>query len=72
MAGNKMFNLFEKVLIKERNLPGTIVDITTINGRKVITVESDIEGKQENGYGDRFPLFECCESELQRLTTNEK
>ena len=69
MAGNKMFNLFEKVLIKERNLPGTIVDITT---RKVITVESDIEGKQENGYGDRFPLFECCESELQQLIMNEK
>lgn len=72
MAGNKMFNLFEKVLIKERNLPGTIVDVTTINGRKVITVESDIEGKQENGYGDRFPLFECCESDFQQLITNEK
>ena len=62
----------KKVLIKERSFLGTIVDITTINGRKVITVESDIEGKQENGYGDRFPLFECCESELQQLITNEK
>lgn len=71
MAGNKMFNLFEKVLIKERNLPGTIVDITTINGRKVITVESDIEGKQENGYGDRFPLFEYCKSDLQQLIMNK-
>lgn len=72
MAGNKMFNLFEKVLIKERNLPGTIVDITTINGRKVITVESDIEEKQENGYGNRFPLFEYCKSDLQQLIMNEK
>lgn len=72
MAGEKMFDLFEKVLIKERNLPGTIVDITMIKGRKVITVESDIEGEQENGYGDRFPLFECCESDLQQLITNEK
>ena len=62
----------KKVLIKERSFLGTIVDITTINGRKVITVESDIEGKQENGYGDRFPLFECCESDLQQLITNEK
>lgn len=67
-----MFDLFEKVLIKEKNIPGTIVDITTIKGNKVITVESDIEGKQENGYGDRFPLFECCESELQQLTTDKK
>lgn len=72
MVGNKMFDLFEKVLIKERNLPWTIVDITTIKGRKIITVESDIEGKQENGYGDWFPLFECCESELQQLITNEE
>ena len=67
-----MFDLFEKVLIKEKNIPGTIVDITTIKGKKVITVESDVEGKQENGYGDRFPLFECCESELQRLNTDKK
>ena len=66
-----MFDLFEKVLIKEKNIPGTIVDITTIKGKKVITVESDIEGKQENGYGDRFPLFECCESEFHQLTTDK-
>ena len=67
-----MFELFEKVLIKEMNIPGTIVDITTIKGKKTITVESDIEGKQEGGYGERFPLFTCYENQLQRLTTNKK
>lgn len=39
-----MFNLYDKVIIKSKNLPGTIVDIVKTGSKTVITVESDIKG----------------------------
>lgn len=62
-----MFELFEKVYIKTKDLPGTIVDIDTINGKTIYTVESDIEGFRPDGYGGRFPLFDCTDSEISKI-----
>ena len=62
-----MFNLYDKVIIKSKNLPGTIVDIVKTGSKTVITVESDIEGKRKDGYGGDFPLFNCSEEDLKLL-----
>jgi len=61
-----MFALYDKVVIKSKNLAGTIVDIRNINAETIYTVESDVEGKREDGYGGLFPLFECKEEEITR------
>ncbi len=63
-----MFNLYDKVIIKSKNLPGTIVDIVTKGDEKMITVESDIKGRREDGYGGVFPLFDCEEKDLEKLS----
>ena len=62
-----MFNLYDKVIIKSKNLPGTIVDIVKTGSKTVITVESDIKGKRKDGYGGYFPLFNCSEEDLKLL-----
>lgn len=62
-----MFELYDKVKIKSKNLIGTIVDIATIKGEKIITVESDTESAFEGGYGKMFPLFDCTENDLERI-----
>jgi hypothetical protein len=60
-----LFNLYDKVIIKSKNLPGTIVDIINIDDKTIITVESDIKGKRKDGYGGDFPLFDCSEDDLK-------
>lgn len=62
-----MFNLFEKVKIKSKNLIGTIVDIS--NDANLITVESDTEYFNDpDGYGERWPLFNCEENDLEKIS----
>ena len=65
-----MLNLYDKVFIKTKKLSGTIVDIHSVNGISMFTVESDLKGKHPDGYGDTWPLFECKESELTLLPDN--
>lgn len=60
-----MFNLYDSVLIKTKNIPGTIVDILTSGNETVYTVESDKKGKSDDGFGGIWPLFDCKESDLQ-------
>ncbi len=62
-----MFDLYDKVHIKSKNIPGTIVDIVEIAGVKTITVESDIKGKRDDGYGGIYPLFDCEENDLEKI-----
>ncbi len=62
-----MFELFEKVRIISQDLIGTIVDISEINGVTDYVVESDKEGPIPGGYGDRWPLFDCTEEELEKV-----
>ena len=62
-----MFKLYEKVKIISKNLIGTIVDISEINGEKNYVVESDEKGKRADGYGGIYPLFDCRESEIEKI-----
>lgn len=59
-----MFNLYDKVVIKSKNIPGTIIDIVKNSSRATITVESDIKGNRTDGYGGDFPIFNCEEKDL--------
>ena len=61
-----MFNIYEKVLIKEHNIIGTIVDISE-DDKKIYIVESDTKGKLDIGYGGIYPLFDCKEDELSTI-----
>ncbi len=60
-----MFNLYDNVLIKTKNIPGVIVDILHSENGAIYTVESNIKGKRDDGYGGIWPLFDCKENELQ-------
>lgn len=62
-----MFNIYDKVLIKSRDIIGTIVDIRETNMGKIITVESDRKGKVADAYGGIWPLIDCNEDELKRV-----
>lgn len=55
-----MFELYEKVLIKSKNIIGTIIDIHN----NIYTVESDTKGRRNDGYGGEWPIFECLEHDL--------
>lgn len=63
-----MFNLYDKVIIKSKNLLGTIVDIMKKENETIITVESDVKGKREDGYGGIFPIFDCKEEDLEKIS----
>ncbi|MBS7176259.1 Uncharacterised protein [uncultured Ruminococcus sp.] len=58
--------LFDKVKIIENGIFGTVVDIYQDNGSSVFVVESDSE-KAKGGYGDKWPLFDCLENEIEKL-----
>lgn len=60
-----MYNLYDKVIIKSKNISGTIIDIVKKNNGNVITVESDVKGKRNDGYGGDYPIFDCMEDDLQ-------
>lgn len=61
-----MFDVYDKVKIKATGLIGTIVDVSIINGKKNYVVESDIE-YVSGGYGDRWKLFDCFASEIEKI-----
>ena len=55
-----MFNEYDRVLIKGRNITGIIVDIRTIT-KKIYMVESD--KLTDNTY----ELFDCFENEIEKI-----
>lgn len=59
-----MFELYENVFIKAKNIPGTIVDIINDGEERIYTVESNIKGERDNSYGGIWPLFDCKEDEI--------
>ena len=61
-----MFNLYDNVLIKTKNLIGTIVDIRKFGEDTIFTVESNIKGSRADGFGGIWPLFDCKEDELSK------
>ncbi len=62
-----MFELFSHVKIKDKNIIGTIVDISTTNGVTWYVVENDVKGKVEGGYGGDWAMFDCTEDELEEV-----
>lgn len=62
-----MFALYDKVLIKSKNIIGTIIDIVKKENEITITVESDVKGKRNDAYGGDFPIFNCKEDDLTLL-----
>ncbi len=55
-----MFNLFDKVRIKLNGLIGTIVDISTVKGKKVYIVESDAPNTEGGCMIVYFPKLKMC------------
>lgn len=64
-----MFEMFDKVKIKSKDLIGTIVDIRESQNTVIYTVESDVKGKRSDGYGGIYPLFDCTEYEITKVET---
>ena len=62
-----MFELYDKVIIKSKNIIGTIIDIVKNENETTITVESDTKGKRTDGYGGEYPIFNCKEEELKMI-----
>lgn len=60
-----MFRLYDNVVIKSKNISGIIVDIRETENRSVFTVESNVKGKREDGYGGTWPIFDCFENDLE-------
>lgn len=63
-----MINEYDKVKIKKTGIIGEVIDIYTVNGKTIYTVESDERGVP-GGYGedDVFKLFDCEEQELEKI-----
>ncbi|WP_440447735.1 hypothetical protein [Ruminococcus sp.] len=61
-----MFELYEKVKIKSNNIIGIIVDIATVNGKDIYTVESS-EKNISDGYGGEWKLFSCTFDEIEKI-----
>lgn len=61
-----MFELYDKVKIKANMIVGTIVDISSIDGKINYVVESDAE-YVTNGYGGKWKLFDCSENDIEKI-----
>lgn len=51
-----MFNLFDKVRVKKKNITGVVVDVAQQGERQCFVVEADNRGKIEGGMGGRKRL----------------
>lgn len=61
-----MFELYDKVKIKANMIVGTIVDISSIDGKINYVVESDAEYVTK-GYGGKWKLFDCSENDIEKI-----
>lgn len=61
-----MFELFDKVRIKSKDIIGTIVDVSTIGGFPKYVIESDVPDLSD-GYGGKWKLFDCTENEIEKI-----
>lgn len=62
-----LFSEYEEVRIKSTGIVGTIVDVTQRNGIPHYVVESSISGPLPGGYGDKWPLFDCDEGDIEEI-----
>lgn len=63
------FDLFDRVLIRKKNVTGVIVDIYPEDGQSVYTVQSDKRGyvNDPEAYNGDFPLYDCKEDQLEKI-----
>ncbi len=62
----EMFEIYDNVRIKSNGVIGTIVDISTVNGNTNYVVESSTENISV-GYGGKWKLFDCGESDIEKF-----
>lgn len=62
-----MFSDYESVRIKASGIEGIIVDIATIQGEKIYTIEGNIKVPAENEAGEIWPLYQCKEDEIEMV-----
>ncbi len=55
--------LYDKVKLKRNSITGIIVDITSIDGKEIFTIEDDVERVDKNGAD--WPLYQCERDELE-------
>ena len=62
-----MISEYDHVTIKESGITGVVVDICTIDGKEIFTVESDEKGVPGGrGESDSWKLITCLESEIEK------
>lgn len=63
-----MIEEYDHVKIKSSAITGIVVDISTVKGQTIFVVESDDKGVP-GGYGsdDSWKLFDCSESEIEKI-----
>ena len=66
-----MFSEHDKVRIKETGIIGTIIDISERSGTRMYIIESDTQGPLPGGYGEKWPLFNCTENEMESIEAPE-
>lgn len=60
--------LYSKVRIKSEKVIGTVVDVSTVNHKRLCTVESDTKGPVKGHDGGDWPLYDCEESDLEVIS----
>lgn len=63
-----MINEFEQVRIKKSGITGTVVDIRTVEGEEIYTIEADEIGTP-GGFGDDtgWKLYDCAAAEIEKV-----
>lgn len=63
-----MINEFDQARIKNTGITGTVVDIRTIKGEKIYTIEADKKGTP-GGFGDDngWKLYDCTATEIEEV-----
>lgn len=55
----------DTVLIKDKNIKGTIVDISRRNGTTYFVVESSVKGAVAGTDGGEWPLYDCRKEDIE-------
>lgn len=65
-----MFEMNDKVKIKETGLICTVMDHIVTNNQDFYVIESDTKaaGEAAEGWGGEWPLYTCLENELERVS----
>ena len=55
--------LYDKVKLKRNSITGIIVDITSIDGKEIFTIEDDVKRADKNRTD--WPLYQCERNEIE-------